>query len=528
MSSHELPPLPRGWLWSRVGEVGEVRLGRQRSPKDHVGDYMRPYLRVANVYEARIDTSDVLHMNFTPEEFKIYELRPGDILLNEGQSLEWVGRPAIYRGEVPGACFQNTLVRFRAYSCVLPEFALLVFRAYLHSQRFQRIAKWTTNIAHLGAQRFAELEFPVPPLAEQQRIIAEAEALLSDLDAGVVALKRVRSNLKRYRASVLKAACEGRLVPTEAELARAEGRDYEPADKLLERILNERQRKWEDKRKGKSPGGDTWKPHYTPLLSPDDVLGGLPKGWCWASIDQLAHVGTGATPLRSRRAFYEGGTVAWVTSGALNDSFVRFATEFVTGQALAETNLTLYPPRTLLVAMYGEGKTRGKCSELLIPATTNQAIAALAFDGEAHETRDFVKVFLHASYEAMRRSSSGGVQPNLNLGIIRRLCVPLPPLAEQARIVEAVHRSLSVIEQLESTLDAQSKRAARLLQSILKRAFEGKLVPQDPNDEPPSVLLERIRQERASPTVKSAPEQMSLGLEKSKKPRASHRRSASS
>src|SRR5215208_1909315 len=159
-------PLPAGWVWGTVREVGEVKLGRQRSPAHHTGPHMRPYLRVANVFEARIDTSDVMSMNFTPEEYEVYRLKAGDVLLNEGQSLELVGRPALYRGEVPGACFQNTLVRFRAGAAVLPEYALAVFRAFLHAKRFQQIARWTTNIAHLGADRFANIEFPLPPLAE--------------------------------------------------------------------------------------------------------------------------------------------------------------------------------------------------------------------------------------------------------------------------------------------------------------------------------------------------------------------------
>ena len=106
--------VPEGWRRRRVDQVGEVTLGRQRAPKHERGRNLRPYLRVANVYEGRIDTSDVLRMNFEPAEVAIYELRHGDVLLNEGQSPELVGRPAIYRGEIPGACFQNTLIRFRS------------------------------------------------------------------------------------------------------------------------------------------------------------------------------------------------------------------------------------------------------------------------------------------------------------------------------------------------------------------------------------------------------------------------------
>ncbi len=100
-------------------------------------------------------------MNLTPEAQEIYRLRPGDILLNEGQSEELVGRPALYQGDPPSVCFQNTLVRFRSGPDVDPEFALLVFRFYFRSGAFRAIAKMSTNIAHLGAQRFADLPFPL-------------------------------------------------------------------------------------------------------------------------------------------------------------------------------------------------------------------------------------------------------------------------------------------------------------------------------------------------------------------------------
>lgn len=177
-----LPDLPAQWTWARVDETGRVDLGRQRAPQHHLGPNMRPYLRVQNVYEARIDISDVKSMNFTPSEFETFALQWGDILLNEGQSHKLVGRPAIYRGEVPGACFQNTLVRYRGHEFIFPEYALVVFRAYMRNGRFQKISKQTTNIAHLSAGRFASLEFPVPPLAEQKRIVAKVEELMALVD----------------------------------------------------------------------------------------------------------------------------------------------------------------------------------------------------------------------------------------------------------------------------------------------------------------------------------------------------------
>jgi type I restriction enzyme, S subunit len=198
-----LPELPPGWRWLRVDQVGDVKLGRQRSPQNHTGPNMRPYLRVANVHEARIDTSHVLEMNFTPDEVTRFALSPDDILLNEGQSYELVGRPAMYRGEIAGACFQNTLIRFRANAFTLPQYALIVFRAYLRNGRFRREAQQTTNMAHLSAGRLATIEFPLPPLAEQAGIIAKVDQLMALCDTLEAALRRAESAAQKLTEALV-------------------------------------------------------------------------------------------------------------------------------------------------------------------------------------------------------------------------------------------------------------------------------------------------------------------------------------
>jgi len=207
-----LPELPEGWIYASVEALGFVQLGRQRSPKHHQGANMRPYLRVANIFEDRIDLSDVKEMNFTPEEFETFQLMPNDILLNEGQSLELVGRPAIYRGELPGACFTNTLVRFRPCPSLDVKFALSAFRAFMHSGRFQKIANWTTNIAHLGADRFAKMAFPLPPLAEQKRIVEEVERRLSVIEELETTVTTNLQRATRLRQSILQKAFSTALV----------------------------------------------------------------------------------------------------------------------------------------------------------------------------------------------------------------------------------------------------------------------------------------------------------------------------
>ena len=172
-------------------------------------------------------------------------------------------------------------------------------------QRFRYEGRGTT-ISGVTKKQLRELPILLSPLPEQHRIVAEIEKQFTRLDASVAALKRVRANLKRYRASVLKAACEGKLVPTEAELARVEGRDYEPADRLLERILAERRARWESQVKRR-------RSYEEPVALDTSSLPELPEGWVWSSMGQSFDVYIGSTPKRAKLEYWNG-DIAWVSS----------------------------------------------------------------------------------------------------------------------------------------------------------------------------------------------------------------------
>ena len=216
-----------------MADAGDVDLGRQRHPDWHSGTHMRRYLRVANVFEDRLDLTDVMQMNFPPEVFERFKLVPGDILLNEGQSPHLLGRPAMYRGELDEGAFTNSLIRFRASPEVLPEWALLVFRHYMHSGRFSKEVRITTNIAHLSAGRFKSIEFPIPPIDEQRRILDVADRDLSHQVELERSLEATDGRATVLRGSLLAAAFNGELVDQDP--------DDEPACALLSRIRGERE-----------------------------------------------------------------------------------------------------------------------------------------------------------------------------------------------------------------------------------------------------------------------------------------------
>jgi type I restriction enzyme S subunit len=224
----------RDWSTIKTREAGRVQLGRQRSPKYHNGPTLRPYLRVQNIFEDHIDLSDVMEMDFSGADLERYLLHHGDILLNEGQSPQYLGRPAMYRGEVPGeVCFTNSLIRFQAGDSVQPEFALLVFRYYMHSGRYVSEGTITTNIAHLSAGRFGEVEFPLPSPDEQIEIVRRAHELFTLADQLKAKLTVARKIVEHLTPALLAKAFRGELVPQDPS--------DDPASVLLERIRAARQ-----------------------------------------------------------------------------------------------------------------------------------------------------------------------------------------------------------------------------------------------------------------------------------------------
>lgn len=349
----------------------------------------------------------------------------------------------------------------------------------------------------------------LPPYSEQKRIVTKIEELFSELDSGIASLKTAREQLKVYRQAILKHAFEGKLT---AQWRKATPDKLETPEQLLIRIQQERETRyqqqlndwkvavkdWEEKGKeGKRPRNPIKPKTHKALSSAETIkLGCLPYGWHWIRIGDISIVGTGVTPLKSNTSFYDEGDIPWVTSGALNHAFVKEPSDLVTEKALNETSLRLYPKRTLVVALYGEGRTRGKCSELLIEATTNQAIAAIVLEGKSAGLRRFLKWFLTKNYEEMRLTASGGVQPNLNLGIIERMAIPLCTIAEAEELSSILDEKFSQIDKIDAEIADQLIKAETLRQSILKKAFSGQLVSQDLNDELTCELPIRIKVEK--------------------------------
>lgn len=211
----ELGWIPKDWEVCRVDEAGTVKLGRQRSPKHQSGRFTTPYLRVANVFDGWIDYTDILEMDFTPTERDTFSVLPGDIFLNEGQSLELVGRSAMFLGEPNHFCFQNTLIRFRAFPSNSPTYCRGIFKYWLDVGRFMTVARQTTSVAHLGADRLVKMLFPLPKSDEQTRIASRLQSQERQYESD----EKFLANLSKIKTGLMQDLLTGkiRVMVDEAE-----------------------------------------------------------------------------------------------------------------------------------------------------------------------------------------------------------------------------------------------------------------------------------------------------------------------
>jgi type I restriction enzyme S subunit len=340
-------------------------------------------------------------------------------------------------------------------------------------------AKWLYQIAHAldfpdkgYARHFQHLKSArllVPPPDEQVSIVAELEKQFTRLEVGVAALRRVQANLKRYRAAVLKAACEGRLVPTEAELARAEGRPFESGQQLLARILNRRKEVFEQR---KADGGRRRYDDPSPIEP--GALPFTPEGWTQASAESVCSSvrdGTHDTPA------YVADGVPLITSKNLLPAGLDFENvKFVSREDHIEIGKRSGVERgDILFAMIG---TIG--NPVVVETDREFSIKNV---GLFKANRDFILSrylrywFMSPPFTRwLEPKQRGTTQKFVPLGLLRALVVALPPLAEQTRIVAEVERRLSVVEELEAVVTTNLQRATRLRQSILQKAFTGELI----------------------------------------------------
>ena len=344
----------------------------------------------------------------------------------------------------------------------------------------------SVTVGHLSSLDVLRIPFPLPPLAEQKRIVAKVEKLLAKGVASRARLEKVSVLLKRFRQSVLTAACSGRLTAD----WRGENPRVESGANLLVRIKQARLVAAVNAKETRQIDAAF---HGAKLSVEASELGieQFPDSWVACQIGTIGSVVNGSTPSRMHDEYWNG-KIPWVSSGEVRNNIISETRERITQSGYDNCSVNLLPCGSVLLAMIGEGKTRGQSAILQVAATINQNIAAVLIPHGLVLSEFLWRWFLF-QYDATREQGSGSGPQALNCQRVRELPFVLPPLAEQKEIVRRVEELFALADRLEARVAKARGQVDKLTQSILAKAFRGELVPQDPNDEPAEKLLARIR-----------------------------------
>jgi len=462
--------LPRGWTFKTVAELAarepnsitDGPFGSKLKTEHYTRSGPR-VIRLTNIGEgtfvdAQAHISDAHFSTLTK-----HRVFAGDIVIAAlGEKLP---RACLIPETVGPAIVKADCIRFRPddqHSAQFLNYAL----------NWEATQKRTAAIVHgvgrprLNLSEIKSVLLPVASLREERRIVAEIEKQFTRLDAGVAALRRITANLKRYRAAVLKAACDGLLVPTEAEQAQTEERAHESARALIARTPKPpRPNRWSSRSK------DVIRGHSALAVGEPKTI--LPRGWTWSPLVDIARMESGHTPSRNHPEWW-GGDIPWIgiaDAKEHNGRTIYETLQHTNADGIANSASRLLPLGTVCIsrtASVGYVVVMGRemaTSQDFVNWTPSGAVSS-----------DWLRIVFSADREALQRFGKGSVHRTVYFPEWLSMHIAVPPLAEQTRIVAEIERRLSVVDKLEAVVSANLQRATRLRQSILQKAFAGELV----------------------------------------------------
>jgi type I restriction enzyme S subunit len=495
--------LPSSWECSRMGDLAQYQKGYAFKSKDYLDNGLM-ITKIQNLTDNH--TRNCVYI--TPEkemEFEPFILCEGDIVMTTVGSwfsapMSAVGRSFLINNQFDNSLLNQNAVRIRTQKELVTKYLYLCVNSTIFKSYLVEEAQGTANQASITQVSIKNYLICIPPLAEQHRIVAKVDELMALCDqleqqteqslaahqtlveVLLAALTKSDSavpveesfqtswqriaehfdllfttelSIEKLKQTILQLAVMGKLVP--------QNPSDEPASVLLEKIAEEKAQLIADKKIKKQKA--------LPAITDEEKPFELPSSWGYERIGTFGIVGTGSTPSRSNPDYWHPAEFNWVSSGETAEFFLSTTKEKVSALAIKETNVSLYPAGTLIVAMYGQGKTRGQITELLSEAGTNQACAAIRLVNETKQHKDYVKLYFRKAYAELRSHAAGGAQPNLNVGKISNTVLALPPLAEQHRIVAKVDELMALCEQLKARLSDAQTTQFHLADAVVEKAL---------------------------------------------------------
>ena len=526
----EVKNLPQGWAFARLPELitkdGVFIDGDWIESKDQDPNGDVRLIQLADIGDGYfVDKSNRFLTSQKATELNCTLLCKGDILI--ARMPDPLGRACIFIGDKKAAITVVDVCVIRGKNDHFDNLWLMYFiNATAFRDEINALQSGSTR-KRISRGNLSTIPLPIPPRAEQTRIVTKLEELLTDLDTATNELKTAQKKLTQYRQSLLKAAVEGRLTEQWRAEQKEEGRRNEeskskneentpnssffpppssftlPPSSLLERILKERRTRWEQKQlakfneQGKTPPKD-WQSKYSEPVKPDTKgLMELPEGWVWANLAQLSEFITSGS--RGWAEYYATQGATFIRSQNINKNVLDLADiAFVNPPLSSEGARTLVKTNDILLTITGANV--GKVAVVNIELTeayVSQHVALI------RPVESILSNYLHlymlagtGGRKQLDKESYGAGKPGLNLQQIASVVVPLPCQKEILALSEKLATHLSALEEQSHAIKIGLKQSAAQRKNILKAAFSGQLIPQNPNDEPASVLLSRIAKER--------------------------------
>jgi restriction endonuclease S subunit len=501
--------LPKHWVNTTLGQVCAINprpmFEELPSEKTEVS-----FVPMAAVEEetGRLDASDFRALSAVRKGYTPF--REKDVIFAKITPCMENGKIALATGLKNGLGYGSTeFFVLRPYEGLLPRFVLHFLLQPSFRHEAERRMTGVVGQKRVPANYLSMHRFPLPPTREQERIVAKLDASLARLAAGEAAARRALDRLQRYRAAVLHAAVTG-------ELTREWRKTHKPDEtgvQLLRRLLEARRTRWEQSGlrrlgvRGKPPKDDKWKSRYPePRLATTGDLQDLPEGWLWASVDQLASGETGAIqsgPFGSQllhSEFVKRGVLAIGIDNVLDGVFSMGRQHRITRSKYKQLQkFTARPLDVVITVMATVGRVCVLPKRLETAIITKHCYRISPSAGFVNS--HYLAFTLRADAPTRRHifgNIRGQTRPGINGSILKVAPVPLPPISEQTEIVREVEHRLAAADRLAVTIHRQLDRTSATRESLLREAFSGKFVPQGATEESASVLLDRIRTERAA------------------------------
>ena len=434
------------WQKVKIGDFLFERKGRYKPNDEQIVNLPRI---------EKIDFGGNFHIGNKDSKTDMILIKDGDLVISGINVAK--GAMGIYSGEDVTAT-----IHYSSYTFDSNKINVEYFKRFLKSSEFIELLNEQVKggiKTEIKPKHILPLEIQLPDINTQAQIVQHFENVEDDIADVTKEVLKQESLLKKLKQTILQEAIEGKLTAK----WRAKNPDIGTAKELLEQIKTEKEKLIKEKKIRPS------KP--LPPINEDEIPFDIPQNWEWCRLGDISFVGTGATPLTSEPKYYNG-DINWITSSATGADFVTEAETKITELALKETNCQIYPIGTLVIAMYGQGKTRGQITELMIDSATNQACAAISIYLKDKALNQFIKKYFQKIYLEIRELASGGAQPNLNMQKVKDTMIALPPLEEQKEIVATIEKLFTLCNELESEINQNKTTVDNLMVTVLKESFE--------------------------------------------------------